>query len=93
MVNIFEIVKIEGTLRIDTFVDTEKFTIFFWSQSVSAVRAEKLDRDRRSIGIKGMTTNFAEELPSTAIVVVDEMMGASQNGQEISSEMVLSFRC
>ena len=70
-----KIMEIVRTFGIDTFMDTEEFTVFLGSQSVTAMRADKAYRSCNDFtGTEGLTTDLALVLSIAAIVVVDEMV-------------------
>ena len=73
--NLFECMKIIRTFFVDTFMYTEKFTVFLWRKCVPAVRAAKAKRSGNDFtGSEGLSTNFALILTIAAVVIVDVMM-------------------
>jgi hypothetical protein len=72
LVNLGEVMKVEGTPGVDAFMDAEELPVFLGDEGVAAVRACKAKRRGDNIaGDKGLSTDFALVLSVAAIVVVE----------------------
>ena len=70
--------EIVRTFRIDTFVYTEKLTVFLGNQGIGTMRASKSEGSCNNFtGRECLTTDFTLVLPIATIVVVDEMVGST----------------
>ena len=73
--HLFKIMEIVRTFGIDTFVYTEKLTVFLGNQGIAAMRAGKSDGSCNNFtGTECLTTDFTLVLPIASIVVVDVMV-------------------
>ena len=75
-IHFFEVVEIVRALRVDTLMDGEVFAVFLGDKGAAAMRATEFRQQktaliRREPGI----TDFAQELPFGAIVLVKEWLG------------------
>lgn len=76
IIHFFEVVEIVRALRVDTLMDGEVFAVFLGDKGAAAMRATEFRQQktaliRREPGI----TDFAQELPFGAIVLVKEWLG------------------
>lgn len=72
LVNFGEVMKVEGTLWVDAFMDAEEFPVLLRDEGMAAVRAYKAERRSDNLaGDKGLSTDFTLELTIAAIVIIE----------------------
>ena len=84
-INHLQVVKIVRAFGIDTLMEDEMFPLFFCSEGVSAVRADKAD-GRRGLfaGNESLATDFALVLSIATVIIVDIMVrGTTERTDDI----------
>lgn len=72
---LFQIPLVVRAVIIDTFVNTEVFTVFDRLECMPAVRAPEFERGNNVFsGNKGLPADLAFELPTAAGIVIDVFM-------------------
>ena len=72
-INLFEIVEIVRTLRVDTFVNDKVLAILFMNKGMTAMRTAKI-QGREAVALflrESGITDFAQELAPGAIILVE----------------------
>lgn len=75
LVNLREVMQIEGALGIDAFVDAEELPVLFGDKGVSAVRAYEADRRGDNLpSDECLATDLALVLPVAAVVIIERVV-------------------
>ena len=78
-----EVMQIEGTLWIDTFVDAEEPPVLFRDKGVSTVRAHETDWGGNNLpSDKGLSTDLALVLSVAAIIIIEIVVGSATEGTD-----------
>jgi hypothetical protein len=79
LIYLFQVVEIEGTFGVHTFVDDEVFTVFLRNQDMSAVRTAQSQRliMAADTGRKAVITDLAHQLALGTVVLIEVDHGST----------------
>ena len=76
--DMFQIVKVVGTLGVYTFVDAKRLPVLNWAENMSAMRASKCNGLTEAViqRRKGCSTNLAKQLSFSTVILI-KILGRS----------------